>query len=358
MIPFYILLIVPIVIAPFVKNVKINRLELRRFPLLFFFVMLSVLVALRHTSVGNDTHVYIHYFEDSSDISWEQLTQGGLEIGFQIYLKLVSLISTDSRFFLIVSAIVVTLLIYPTYRRLCEDPSLTIVLFCCMPTFVMMFSGLRQMMAVGIGFIAYEFARRRKLVFFLLAVALAMLFHTSSFILFVMYPVYHMRLTKKWLFVIVPLLLLLFVFNKQVFTVLGAVLGEITRFEAVATSTGAYTTLILFVIFTVFAYVIPDDSLMDDETIGLRNLLLVSLVIQFFVPLHFLAMRMNYYFILFVPLLLPRIVRYRSIKWKQFAVLGRYVMLVFFFLFFFYSAYTSQRFLNVFPYHFFWEYVA
>ena len=75
-----------------------------------------------------------------------------------------------------VAAIVSMAMIYPTYKRLCEDASLTIVLFCALPIFVMMFSGIRQVLAMSIGFIAYELTRNKKPLLFLATVILALVF--------------------------------------------------------------------------------------------------------------------------------------------------------------------------------------
>ena len=112
--------------------------------------------------------------------------------------------------------------------------------------------------------------------------------------------------------------------------------------------------LIAFPIFTVFSFVIPNQENMDNETIGLRNFLIFSLVIQMFAPLHTLAMRMNYYYIIFIPLLIPRIILYRNNKWNQVAVVARNIMVIFFFVYFFISSSSGAN-LKVFPYHFFWE---
>jgi hypothetical protein len=108
--------------------------------------------------------------------------------------------------------------------------------------------------------------------------------------------------------------------------------------------------------FTVFAFLIPDESCLDTETLGLRNFLLFSLFLQMFAPLHMLAMRMNYYYIIFIPLLMPKIVACSSKKWEQFSIVGRHVMVVFFLVYFFWSAKDGGG-LHVFPYHFFWEVV-
>jgi hypothetical protein len=112
--------------------------------------------------------------------------------------------------------------------------------------------------------------------------------------------------------------------------------------------------LILFAVFTAFSFIIPDERSIDSEVIGLRNFLLLVLVLQMFAPLHELAMRMNYYYIIFIPLLIPKIVACRSKRWNQVAVLGRHVMVVFFLLYFFITAHGGGA-LHVFPYHFFWE---
>ena len=353
MIPFLILLLVPIVI----QHVKIKGIDYSKknqFALTIFFVGLTVLVMLRHESVGNDTANYIYYFRKYSKAGWLDLFDITTELGFTYFNKLVSLVSLDAQFFLGVTAIITSGLLFPTYKRLCVDATLTMVLFCIMSTFVLMFSGVRQMLAISVGFIAYDFARRKKRAGFFLCVIIAMTIHVSAFMLLFMYPLYHARITKKWLYVVVPIMGGVFVFNKQIFAVLLSILARFSRFEGMAASTGAYTMLLLFVLFALFAFLIPDEKQLDDETIGLRNYLLLAIAVQLFAPLHTLAMRMNYYYIIFIPLLIPRIVALRSKRWSQVAIIGRHVMVAFFLLYFFTVVYRSGV-LHVFPYHFFWE---
>lgn len=355
MIPFVVLLLVPVLIQQFSlvggieKNNKKNTIALT-----FFFLFLTILVAFRHESVGNDTRNYINIFNQYSDMSWGELGKESWEFGFSFFNKLISKFSKEPHIYFALTAITTCALIYYTYRRLCIDSSLTVVLFCTMSTFVMMFSGIRQMLAVGIGFIAYEFTRNKKLIQFIFIVFLAITFHTSAFMLAFMYPIYHARITSKWLYAVVPGLIITFVFNKQLFSELAYIVERYTKYDGSITETGAYTMLILFTIFAMFAFIIPDEDRLDKETIGLRNFLLFSIVIQMFAPLHMLAMRMNYYYIIFIPLLIPKIIAYRSKRWEQVAVFGRNIMVVFFFAYFFISARGGGN-LHVFPYHFFWE---
>lgn len=354
MVPFIVLLTVPIIITPFLKNVKISKTSFYNFSLFLFFVILTILVMFRHKYIGNDTGNYMTYFMKYSYYGWGQFRKAGIEPGFFIYNKIIALFTRDPHVFIAVSGILVSALIYPTYRRLCEDPVLTIVLFCTMSTFSMMFSGIRQMLAVGIGLIAYEFVRRRKLIFFIIVVVIAVTIHTSAFMLAFMYPLFYAKITRKWLFVVVPALAVLFVFNKQVFAALGSILESFTEYEVSQTQTGAFTMLVLLVGFAVVAYLIPNESDLDDETLALRNFLLLTIVIQMFAPLNFWAMRMNFYYLIFVPLLIPRILMRTSVRFGQISVIIRYAMIVFFLVYFFRTVGASGG-LHIAPYHFFWE---
>ena len=353
---YYVLLFVPAMIQHFtIGDHPVDHRRKNQKAIAFFFFLLTLLLILRHESVGSDTSNYLYFFKKFSQMSWGDVGNGMLEIGFSYFMKFISIFTDEPRIFLAISAITVSAMIYPAYKRLCADASLTIMLFTIMSTFVVMFSGIRQMLAVGMGFIAYEFTRRRKPLYFILMVCLAMTFHTSAFMLLFMYPIYHAKITKKWLYAVVPALIIIFMFNSQIFSFLTAIIEQFTSYKGGVSSTGAYTMIIMFGALTAFSFLIPDESLLDEETIGLRNFMLLSLVIQMFAPLHALAMRMSYYYIIFIPLLIPKIIVNRNARWNQVAVLGRYVMVAFFLAYFFLIKANSEGNLHVFPYHFFWE---
>lgn len=352
---FLVLILFPMLIQHIsVKELHINYQKRNSIAITFFFVMLTILVMLRHENVGNDTRNYMHYFSRFAVTHWERLRKSELEPGYVVLNKAISMVSKNPNFFLAVSALLVSAMIYPTYKRLLTDSALTIALFCCMSTFYMLFSGIRQMIAIGIGFVAYDFSRKNKPIFFSLMVLLAMTFHTSAFMLAAIYPLYHARITKKWLYILVPVMTVIFLFNDSIFGILSAIMERYTKYDGGISSTGAYTMLILFAVLTAFSFIIPDERSIDSEVIGLRNFLLFALVLQMFAPLHKLAMRMNYYYIIFIPLLVPKIVACRSKRWNQVAIAARHIMVVFFALYFIYSASRGGA-LHVFPYHFFWE---
>lgn len=356
---YFILLLIPLAIQHLkIKRNHFDYQKKNQWALLFFFVMMTLLIALRHESIGKDTRSYIYYFEHFSKLSWEQCGKESIEWGYAYFNKIISLFTNESQVFLAITAIANIAMIYPTYKRLCVDSSLTIVLYVTMSTFVMAFSGIRQMLAIGIGFLAYECTRKKLIIPFFLCVILAMLFHTSAFVLVFMYPLYHVKITKNWLLAVVPMLIFLFIFNRQIFLGIGLLLARFTQYDTSIVHTGAFTMLFLFIILSVFAFLVPDDTKLDDETIGLRNFLLLTVVFQMFAPLHSIAMRMNYYYIIFIPLLIPKIIEARNNRLGQIATVSRHVMVAFFFVYFFFNAYigsqTNGGSLNTYPYIPFW----
>ncbi len=351
--PFYILVLVPILVQAHWKE-GIDLRKKNKTSIIIFFSLLLILLMFRHSSIGNDTSNYINYFKLINLHNLSQIDSFSDEFGFVILTKIISFFTNSPQVYLAVMAIITIAMIFPLYLRQCEDPGLTISIFCILSTFVMLFSGIRQCLTIGLGFIAYEFAKRKKLIPFLLIVLVAISIHNSSIMLFVMYPLYHAKITRKWLYIVVPTVISIYIFNRQIFLLLAAVLNQFSRFDGSIEFTGAYIMIFLFVIFAVFAFLVPDEDKLDEETIGMRNFLLFSLVIQLFAPLNTLVMRMSYYYMIFIPLLMPKIIKCHSERYDKIAITARHIMMVFFVIYFLYTSATKGA-LHVFPYRFFWE---
>lgn len=357
--PYVVLVILPFVIQH--MRIKGSTLYIVRptegnnaGALKLFFVLLLLMLVLRHEVVGIDINNYKVIFQYIAKSSWERGLTRSAEIAYSVMNKIISLFTDDFRWVLVFCAFLSVSFMADGYIKYSSDATLTIVLFVTMTNFILLFSGLRQAIAISLGFAAFECVRQKKMLRFSLIVALAILVHTSAFMLAFMYPLYHVRITRKWLLWIVPLFAVMFLFNRQIFGSLAILLSMFTKYDAEIASTGAYMMIVLFVLLAVFAYLIPDEEKLDADTIGMRNFLLFSVALQMFAPLHNLAMRMNYYYVAFIPLLIPRIITYKSKRWSQVAVVARDVMVVFFISYFYITA-PEDNSLQTFPYHFFWE---
>jgi len=360
MLPYIILILIPLTIQHArLRNsssleiatsyAKFNGLAMK-----MFWLLLGVMLVFRHESIGNDTINYHNMFVIISKLNWSQVIARNAEVGYNLLNKLISLLTNDFRLVLLITSIISVIFIAKAYNKYSDDASLTISLFITMSNFVLLFSGIRQAIAISLGMLAYEATKNKKIFVFFAIVVVAMLFHTSAFMLLAMYPLYHVRITRKWLIAVIPLMIIVFIFNEQIFNSLGAILMLYTEYEVEIDETGSITMLILFIIFAMFSFVIPEEKELDNDTIAMRNFMLFSVMLQMFAPLHALAMRLNYYYIIFIPLLIPRIIKHRRARFEQIAIFLRHIMLAFFIIYFFITA-PADNVLHTFPYRFMWQ---
>lgn len=367
MIPYVLLIFLPLFIATFINNFKTKNMECYERKqniqetnclISIFFVLLFILLSLRDETIGRDLDNYRYYFEKISQMSRDELLQYNLDVLYTILVWSIGKLTDNYQIFLVIIAAITVFPIAVTYNQDKQHSFLKVVLYMNMSTFIMLFSGLRQSIAIAIGVIAYEFVKRKKPMCFLLFALIAWGFHHSAFMILIFYPLYHVKFKKKHLWFVIPCILVVFAFNKQIFTWATNLIGG-EKYIATTISTGAYTMLILFALFAVFSYIIPDEKKMDNETLGLRNFLLLSILLQSFSPVHNLAMRMNYYFIIFIPMLIPKVITCAKENLKDIAYVSKIILTIFFVSYYLINTYNSCRTgisaLDTYPYVPFWK---
>jgi hypothetical protein len=284
------------------------------------------------------------------------------ELLYMLLNWLVGQITDDFQWFLAVVSAITLLPMFCLYNEDREYSFMKIILFVNMSTFIMMFSGVRQMLAVSMGVLAFFCARKKKWFWFLVVTAIAVGFHTSGIMILALYPLYHISFRKRHLWLIVPIIALIIIFNEPIFLFLanniyGAYAGETDVITT--TETGAYTTLILFAAFAIFAYILPDERKMNREALALRNILVFAVTLQSFSLVHELAMRMNYYFIIFIPVAMARILPCAKDVFKPVAKWAEGAIIVFFTIYFIYVLWTQLESgtstLGTVPYIPFWQ---
>ena len=353
MFPYFTLVGIPLVANFFMLGDRGKKKN--RFLITIFFVLYFLLLALRSEEIGIDLTNYKSIYINCGKSSWKNIFNsiGEIEVGYAVLCKLIYSTNASFHTFMVVVAIIEIVPLMILYREEVENAFLSVVLFLIVGIFPMLFSGLRQSIAISLGAIAFLLLKNRKIILFIIVVFFATTFHTSAFMLFFMLPLYYLKITKKWLIVFVPMIIAMMIFNVQIFSVLVKLLPE--RYDNYeAKPTGAFAMLILYILFSVYAYVISDESKIDQETIGLRNFLLFSIILQIFASINTVAMRMNYYYIIFIPLLLPKVMKNSQPKYKDINRLAEMIMIIFFLFYFFYGAYYGEDILQIYPYEFFW----
>ena len=351
MVPYYLLLFIPflIYIIGVFKGKKLDKVII-----IIFFSLLIILLSVRNIKVGIDLKNYKYLFESISKFNFDYLVSYSKKGEFlYVYLnKIVFLLGLNFQWFLFIVAIISIMPIMLYYYKKSDNAILTIVLFLTVAPFTMFFSGLRQSIAMGLFIFSYRYVEDKKIVKFIICIVIASFFHKSALFCLVLYPLYHSNISKKWLYAVLPVMVIIFIFNKQIFS---AILSFTTLYDGKIESTGAYSMLIVLILFLVYCLSFPDKNKIDDEINGLRNILLLSIIIQSFAPIHFTVMRLNYYYLLFIPILITKV---KAISKSENIVINNFIqfaMICFFAFYFYYNGYYGKDALSIFPYVPFWR---
>ena len=362
MLPYFALLFIPLFYHLYstrgiVQMSTTQSLRDRKITIILFFFIFFCILAFRGITCGVDLKNYQYYYNLDAKKSFAKiLNESRQEVLFHLFNSFVASLYNDYQFYLALIALICVVPYALFFMRESDHPYMSLVLFVTVAPFSMFFSGLRQSVAMALVPIAYYFCKKNRLIFFVLTVVIAMGFHQSAFILFLMYPIERAKITKKWLYIVVPLMLIVLMFNQRLYTILAPLTGDryYERYGEV-TSTGAYTIVILLFAFTLMSVFIPDNHKMDEDTVGIRNLLLLCTTLQCFAPANFVAMRMNYYFLPFVAICIPNILTRSKERYKQVVVYSSVALVVVLLAYYFYNAYNGSDALNIYPYVPYWK---
>ena len=307
-----------------------------------FFVVYILILCLRDISVGVDAKSYVNnYFYQFQNMSWQEIVAfKGDELVFSALTKIIGVVFDSCHIYLAILAMVSVIPIMNLYKREAKNALLCCSFFMISLVFEIFFSGLRQGIAIGLVAPAYYFAKERKPIKFVAIVAFAMTFHLSAAIILLLYPVYNAKITAKWLWFVLPTMVIIYRYNSQIFNYLLLFSGEKYYSKYGIWGLGAtnqYGLLILFVLISIYCFIVLDETQADSDDIGLRNLLLLATVFQFFAPLHFVVSRLNYYYILFIPIALTRANFKCKPMFRQIVKIATAVMVVYFVYYFFFG---------------------
>lgn len=317
------------------------------------FTSLLLMFALRHQSMGYDLHYkayfgYLGRFDTIATSSWReisQITDMHYETGYILFNKIVGLIYNDRQFFLGACAFFTILpIIYVIYKK-SESPFQSVIIYMGLPVFLLTYSGLRQALAIGLCFFALPYIENKKIFRFAALVLLATTFHRSAIVFIIAYPLYHFKMSKSFRWGTVLLIPIIYALRHPLFTVFS----KIFKSNAVTTETGAGTLLLVFVLIYVFSIFYSDES---DEQNGLLNLFLFACVCQVFGGIYNTAIRLGYYFMLSLVILLPKVLK--SMDKKLDKPLFSTAITVAFAGYGLYWIYISTW-ARAYPYYFFWE---
>ena len=328
------------------------------------FLLIFFLLALRHKTMGIDLGYsgktgkqgYLQSFQIINRYSWEKVLKMksflNYERGYIIFNKLVGSINNSQQFFLGVCAFINISAIAVYIYRKSKLPLLSWIVILGLPVFLMMFSGLRQSIAIAITIFSMHWAEKKKPIFFVLNVLLAWLFHSSAIIFLIAYPLYNVEISGWKQVASVLAIPGVYVLKGPLFSVFSKIFKD----DASMHETGAGTLFIIF--FIIYTGVLVINSYNKTKPNKMLNLFYMACICQAFSGVYGMAIRAGYYFMIYLAIALPNEVYNLKSKngnvGRQEFILG-YMFVFAVFVIYGIHAITTATWAQANPYHFFWE---
>lgn len=180
--------------------------EIKKAITLVLFLSLILISGTRFELGGSDYYVYRRVFEavpklgqimnlnDSvSDIKLVNM----FEPGFLIFNSIVKSLGFSFYGFTLIESIIWYVCMYIGLKRYVDNWGIIFIVFLYKLFFYNTFISLRQSITIALFFVAWKFIQDRKPIQYYLICCLALSFHNGALILFVIYPLMQMKLTKQ-----------------------------------------------------------------------------------------------------------------------------------------------------------------
>lgn len=277
---------------------------------IFFFVLWTLILGLRHPSMGIDiaygnSYGYWENFSRIADFSLKEAFTKPLqnyEQGYIVFNKILSFFSDDPQLLLFVCAAICIGAVCFLIAKNSDFPFLSSILCLGLPFFLIFFSGLRQTLAISITLFSFPLIKKKKLLWFLLVMLLARTFHQTSSIFILAYPLYHLKMNKSVSTLTILLPPVIFLLRYPLFSFLSQLLKD----NAVTDNNNAITLFLVFWAVYFFAVLFGHEE--DQTELGLRNIFLIACCCQAFSGVYNIAMRIGYYFMPVLAILLPKVI--------------------------------------------------
>ena len=270
---------------------------------LVFIIFFALVFALRAETVGADTRSYAFSFRLAPYRTYESIFDPDATRKEYLFHALTKLIATYTDNIIIYFGIFGTLFTfsygYMVHKH--SDNYLISYIMLVAMYFSFIISGMRQVAAMSILLMSYSFVEKKKLIPFLLCIAVAYYFHNTAIVFLLAYPVAHMKWGKGQFIILASCVIVAYLMpglaNKVVFEWLAwDRLESYETYEASLTSSG-FIIKIAILAFNLFHYKGTIEK--NGENLKLYNMSILGTALQAFTVVMSQAFRMSLYFSIF-----------------------------------------------------------
>ena len=200
-----------------------NTINIANFFLFVIFTFIFVLIAFR----GKFSADYINYethFQSASSLTWNEILSnglrvggtGGVEFGFYILMKIISIFTTDPIWLFVIVALLTIIPIYLGIRDESENRWLSLLLFVVFGSFITSFNVIRSILAYSCLFFYRKLLYDKKYFHYIIIILITSFIHTSSVVMLIVILLDLLKINNKsYIFLIMPLSIFTYIFSDK-----------------------------------------------------------------------------------------------------------------------------------------------
>ena len=279
------------------------------------FTQLLLVMTLRN-QIGFDYNMYAIGFNQMRDEGFTSLTYKDWEIGFVVMTKLLGMFLPNYIWYLAFLSIFAVIPAAVFIGRHSEMPWLSTILYINVFLYFMEMNFLRQMIAVSLVMLSWEFIKRNKFIGFAVSIAAASLFHQTVLFLLPVYLLIKMQPKMKELIVYGYFILWFYMSSEGFINIITTFYHEEYTDTEFLTDGLSFVYAIFPLVITVISFLLVKFGTVNitSENKYLINLSLICTIFMVTMSKHAIFERFSYYFLIFLILLVPVI--YKSLLAK------------------------------------------
>lgn len=316
-------------------------------------LILAFVSGFRSIWVGtSDTYIYSLDYAECARMPYKQIAEHFNKDIFYYYTNhfVATVIRDDFHALLLVFAILYMGCLAYLLRKESDNPLVSFIVFITMGYFSFQMNGVRQGLAMAFLMLAYIPLKRRKWLPFLFLVFCGYLFHGTSLVFLIAYPLSYIPLNKKAIFAYSAVVVISLVYGQEL---LNSFVEDASnydaRFEMYKTYQAKlnYSGLIQLLLFAIVSFRYYNSVIKKDASaVYLYMMLILSIIFQSMAVFIAELFRVSMYFNIFLVLLLPKVFDAMPASNRRLYSVGLCGLLLVYF--FFFGAGTT-------PYHFYWN---
>lgn len=255
---------------------------------------------------GTDLNNYYRLYGRAIDLSWNEFVQTStMEIGYLGINKFFAMFIPWQQFIVYFHATFTTIIILRFIYKNTQELFLGVLFYICLGTMQFFLTGFRQSIAISLCLIAFEFARERKLLKYLIIILIAFTIHKTAILFLPIYIIVHYKSDIINNFICTSILMISFLFTDNLIQFGNEVFEKGYEGTYQGNTLGGLVPIIIYII-TILIFIYMSSNKLKKERLvkesGLINMMVLGLGIYLMRYQALIFERVSFYF---TPAMIP-----------------------------------------------------